>query len=150
LYTNGDQMLANLFSLIYPNYNLWGTLPSGSPKVLNSGGSINVSASTTAYRQALAAGQDPRPWEPMGNSRWGETFNIITNQCPLASLFNYKVVVLATGVPMSDALLSTLSQYVQQGGILILNALQLSTNAQTLAGVDLSTSRASAASETWV
>jgi hypothetical protein len=150
LYTNGDQMLANLFSLIYPNYNLWGTLPSGSPKVLNSDGSINVSATTTAYQQALAAGQDPRPWEPMGNSRWGETFDIITNQCPLASLLNYKVVVLATGVPMSDALLSTLSQYVQQGGILILNALQLSANAQTLAGVKLSTSRASATSETWV
>jgi hypothetical protein len=141
-------MLANLFSLIYPNYNSWGTLPS-PPLVLNRDGSVHESATIKAYKNDLAANQDPRPWEPFGNSRWGETFDIITNLCPLAGLLNYKVVMLATGVPMSDALLSTLSQYVQRGGILILNALQLSANAQTLAGVTLTANRASATSETW-
>jgi hypothetical protein len=149
-YSQGDTMLANLLSLIYPNYNLWGTLPAGSPKVLNTDGSINISATQSAYQNALASKADPRPWEPMGSSQWGETFDFITNQSSLAPLLKYKVIVLATGAPMSDTLLGTLSQYVHQGGILVLNALQLSANAQTLAGVMLSTSRASATSETWV
>ena len=117
-YSQNDRMFANLLGLIYPNYNLWGTLPSGSPKVLIPDGSINVSATMTAYQQALASGVDPRQWEPMGSSRWGETFDILTNQSPLEALLKYKAIVLATGGPMSDALLGTLSQYVQQGGVL--------------------------------
>jgi hypothetical protein len=149
-YTQGDTMLANLFSLIYPNYNAWGTLPSGAPKVLNSDGTINVSATFTAYQQALANGKDPRPWEPFGNSTWGETFDVITNQASLTALQRYKVIVLATGAPVSDTLLSTLTQYVNQGGILVLNTRQMSANSQTLAGVNLSATKGSSTSETWV
>ena len=148
-YSAGDTMLANLLSLIYPNYNLWATLPSGSPKVLNVDGSIDISATHSAYRKALATGSDPRRWEPMGDSRWGETFDIITNQSPLASLLEYKVIVLATGGPVTDVLLDTLSKYVSNGGILVLNALQLNANAQSLAGVRLTSNRRRAIGETW-
>jgi len=149
-YTQGDTMLSNLFSLIYPNYNAWGTLPSGAPKVLNTDGTINVSATFTAYQQALANGKDPRPWEPFGNSTWGETFDVITNQASLTALQRYKVVMLATGAPLSDTLLSVLTQYVNQGGILVLNTQQMSANSQTLAGVNLTSTRGSSNAETWV
>jgi hypothetical protein len=149
-YTQGDTLFANLLSTVYPNYNLWGTLPSGAPKVLNADGSINISATQSAYQQALANGADPRPWEPFGNSTWGETFDIINNQASLAALQRYKVVVLATGVPVSDTLLNTLTQYVNQGGILVLNAKQMSANSETLAGVHLTTMNGGANSETWI
>ena len=148
-YSKGDSMFANLLSVVYPNYNVWGTLPSGAPKVLNTDGSINVAATQSAYQQALANGADPRRWEPFGNTAWGETFDIITNQASLAALQRYKVVVLATGVPVSDTLLNTLTQYVNQGGILVLNAQQMSANSETLAGVHLTTTKASSNSETW-
>jgi hypothetical protein len=148
-YAPGDTMLSSLWSLIYPNFNLWGTLPAGSPRVNNSDGSINHDASVTSYANAVAGGADPRPWEPMASGKWGETFDVVTNQSGLASLTPYKVVILATGVAMSDALLSTLSQYVTQGGTLVVNALQLSANAQTLAGITLG-GRSTATSETWV
>ena len=148
-YTPGDTMLANLLGLIYPNYNTWGTLPPGSPLVLNSDGTINTSATVTAYDQALANGSDPRPWEPFGNSTWGETFDVITNQASLAAMQHYKVIMLTTGVPVSDALLSTLTQYVSAGGILVLNAKQMSANSETLAGVHLTGTEASASSEIW-
>ena len=148
-YSAGDTMFANLLGLIYPNYNLWGTLPSGAPKVLRADRSIDVSATTSAYRQALATGADPRRWEPMGNSRWGETFDIITNQAPLETFLKYKVIVLATGGPVGDAMLTNFSSYVEKGGILVLNALQLSTQAQTLAGVSLTQDKATATSEMW-
>lgn len=148
-YTSGDTMLSSLWSLIYPNYNLWGSLVAGSPKVLNGDGSLNFNASITSYTNAVASGADPRPWEPMASGKWGETFDIVTNQSTLTPLTKYKVVILATGVAMSDALLSTLTQYVSQGGTLVVNALQLSANAQTLAGVTLG-GRSTATSETWV
>jgi hypothetical protein len=148
-YTAGDTMLEALWRLVYPNYNLWGSLPAGSPKVLNGDGTVNINATHTAYINALAANQDSRPWEPMGSGKWGETFDVVTNKAGLASLITYKVVILATGVAMSDALLSTLSQYVTQGGTLVLNALQLSANAQALAGVTLG-ARSTATSEIWV
>jgi hypothetical protein len=150
-YSNGDTMLSNLFSLVYPNYNTWGTIRNtGAPVVLNGDGSINISATQIAYQQAIAGGADTRPWEPFGSSTWGETFDIITNQASRAALQRYKVVVLATGAPVSDTLLSTLTQYVNQGGILVLNAQQMSANSQTLAGVNLTAIRGSASSETWI
>ncbi|MGC4121293.1 MAG: DUF4082 domain-containing protein [Myxococcales bacterium] len=151
-YTAGDTLFANLLSFAFPGYNTWGTLPSGAPKVLNSDGSINTSSTFAAYKQALANGTDPRPWEPFGNSRFGETIDMITNQASLAALQRYKVVVLATGAAMSDAMVGTLTQYVQQGGTVVLTAKQLPSTAaaQTLTGLSFTGGRTSAASETWV
>jgi hypothetical protein len=144
-------MVSNLFSLVYPKYNTWGTIRNTTaPVVLNADGSINISATQTAYQQAIAGGADPRPWEPFGSSTWGETFDVITNQASLAALQRYKAIVLATGVPVSDTFLSTLTQYVNQGGILVLNAKQMSTNSQTLAGVNLTATKGSSSSETWI
>ncbi len=149
-YTAGDQFLSNLFGLAYPDYNLWGKLAPGAPKVLASDGSIDKPATWAAYRQALANGVDPRPWELMGNSRWGESFDVITNQSPLSALQSYRAVVLTTGAPMSSAQLSTLTQYVQQGGIVVLNAKQLPAGAESLTGLQLTGGRGSASSSTWL
>lgn len=148
-YSAGDTFFANLLALAYPSYNTWGTLPSGSPKVLNSDGSINQSATFSSYQQALAGGADPRPWEPMGSSRWGEIFDIVTDQASLAALQRYRAVVVATGVPLTATELSTLTQYVQQGGTVVLNAKQLTSSAESLTGLHLTTGRATASSETW-
>ncbi len=104
----------------------------------------------SAYRNALASNADPRPWEPMGSSLWGETFDVVTSQSSLAPLLKYKAIILSTKNPLSDSQLSILTKYVQQGGTLVLNFKHLTINAQTLAGVNISTSRASANSETWV
>lgn len=149
-YTPGDRMFANLLDLVYPSHSTWGRLPNGAPKVLNSDGSINVGATQTAYRQALATGVDPRPWEPMGNSQWGETFDVITDQASLTAMQRYKVIVLATGAPIGDPLLTLLTQYVQQGGTLVINAQQVTAAAETLTGVHLTSGRASATAETWL
>jgi hypothetical protein len=149
-YTQGDTMFSNLLSLAYPNFNKWGTLPPGAPKVLNADGSINISATMSAYQQALANGADPRPWEPFVNSAWGETFDVITDQAPLSAMQHYKVIVLATGASISDAFLNTLAQYVNQGGTLVLNAKQMSANSETLAGVHLTTTTGNSNSETWI
>ena len=148
-YTQGDRTFANLLALAYPGYASWGKLGAGAPKVLNGDGSINISSTQASYRQALANGSDPRAWEPMGTSRWGETFDVVTNQASLAAMQHYRAIVLATGTPMSDALVATLTQYAQQGGIVVIDAKQLGANAENLAGVHLTGGRASATSATW-
>jgi hypothetical protein len=150
-YDAGDTMLANLFSLIYPGYNSWGSIVSGAPwKVTNSDGSINVQATTAAYRQALASGADPRPWEPMGSSRWGETFDVITNHSSLDAMQQYKAIILSTGIVVNNTMLANLTEFVKQGGILIINAKQLPATADSLTGVHFTGGRASASSEIWL
>jgi hypothetical protein len=148
-YSRGDTMFANMLALVYPDYSGWGTLPAGAPKVLAADGSIDTPATFSAYQRGLAGGADPRPWEPFGTSRWGETWDVITDRASLSALERYEVVVLATGAPMSDALVGTIDQYVQAGGTVVLNAKQLGANATTLAGLQLTTSRATATSEVW-
>jgi hypothetical protein len=74
------------------------------------------------YQQRLANGEDPRPWEPFGTSRWGETFDLITNQAPVAAMRHYPVIILATGGPMDDTPVGAFTQYVQGGGTLVVNA----------------------------
>jgi hypothetical protein len=150
-YSAGDTMFANLLSLIYPGHNTWGTVVSGAPwKIINADSSINLSASQAAYRQALANGADPRSWEPMGATRWGETFDVITDQSSLAAMQHYKVIILATGVPMTNTMLHNLTAFVRQGGTLVLNAKQLVPSAESLTGLRLTGVHATAAGETWL
>jgi hypothetical protein len=148
-YTAGDHHFSNLLSVVYPGYASWGTLPAGSPKVL-SGGSIDIAGTQNAYRSALAAGADPRPWEPMGTSRWGESFDLLTDQAPLSALQRYRAVVVATGTPLSSTLLAALTTYAQGGGVVVLNATQLTAAAESLTGLHLTGGRATASAETWL
>lgn len=148
-YSAGDTMLSNLLSLAYPRYNTWGT-PIGPWVVHSADGSVNVSASINAYRQQLADGADPRPWEPFGSSRWGETFDVITDGSTLATMQQYRAIVLSTGTTIDATMLGNLTQYVQSGGTLVVNAKQLPAGADTLTGVHFTGARGSASSETWV
>jgi hypothetical protein len=148
-YTDGDRFFANLLALAYPSYETWGTLPPGAPKV-TSGGSVDPSATFAAYQSALAGGADPRPWEPMGTSRWGETFDVITDRATLEALQRYRAVVLATGSAPGPALLAALTSYAQQGGTVVLNARQIDPASEGLAGVHVGSGRGSASSATWL
>ena len=103
----------------------WGSIVRGAPwRVLGPNGRLDVSASQAAYRRRLSNGADPRPWEPMGSSRWGETFDVITDHSSLATMQHYRAIMLSTDTIGSD-LLASLGQYVQGGGFLIVNARQL-------------------------
>ncbi len=149
-YSAGDNMLSNLLSLAYPGHGTWGTIVPRAPwKVLHANGSENVRASQAAYRRRLANGADPRPWEPMGSSRWGESFDVITNHSSIAAMQQYRAIVLSTDA-IRSTLLSNLTQYVQGGGILVVNAKQLPTDADALTGVHFTGARGRASSATWV
>jgi hypothetical protein len=149
-YTAGDTMFASVLGAVYPSYNVWGSIPPGVPwKVTNPDGSINVGASQASYRAALASGADPRRFEPMGSTRYGESLDVITDQASLAAMQRYKVIMLVTGQPVSPSMLATLTQYVQRGGVLVVNAKQLPAGAESLTGLQLTADRGSATAANW-
>jgi hypothetical protein len=65
----------------------------------------------------------------------------------------YKVIVLATGVPVPGAMLEDLTEYVRRGGTLVLNAKQLDAGEreqEALTGLHLTGGRATATGATWM
>jgi hypothetical protein len=96
-YNAADRLTHDFLNLAFPGYWKSGTLP-GAPQT------------PEAYIAALAAGQDPRPWEPMAESRWGDQLDVILSNAPIEVLRKYKVIV--TPGTVSPAI----AQFVAEGG----------------------------------
>lgn len=77
---------------------------------------------------------DPSPYRPMGDSRWGEIFDVITDDANLETLKNYKTVVLLGQISLSDGLENHLRNYVQAGGTVILSVGTVHPKNQGLCG----------------
>ncbi|MGB8021723.1 MAG: hypothetical protein WCF04_10895 [Candidatus Nanopelagicales bacterium] len=132
----GDRELTHLLDVAFPGHRTWGTIPPGAPWVrYTADEQVDVEATTQAYRDALAAGADPRPWEPMGTARWGQTIDVITDRAPAEALERYPSIVLSTPGNLPDDLTVKLGAYVRAGGTLVLSSSQMSESAQALAGV---------------
>jgi hypothetical protein len=122
-YNNGDRMIHRLLEMFFPGYWKSGTLPPNAPQT------------PADYRAALRRGADPRPWEPMGESRWGDQLDILLSNASLAALKNYRVIILAGSITVDDALRQKLDAWVEQGGTLVITAGQIRSVDETLAGV---------------
>ena len=137
-YTAGDAMLNNVLQMAYPGHQLHGTLVAGGPQ------------SVSEYRSRLAAGQDPRPWEPMGKSRWGDVFNVVNTAAGAAALSKHRVAMLTTHLPVDAALRTQLQAFVAAGGVLILNAAQVGPADTALTGASLTGQTAQSTSSVWI
>jgi hypothetical protein len=120
-YNDGDYMLDNLLRVAYPNHWLHGRTP-GAP--FNDASGIPDAARFRAY---LASGGDPRPFEPMPTTRWGDNLDVITDQATPETLALYKVIVLAGEVRWTPALRDAVLDWVSRGGELVAAAGQLSS-----------------------
>jgi hypothetical protein len=137
-YAAGDYMLNNVLRMAYPDHWTHGTLVSGGPQ------------SVSEFRSRLAAGADPRPWEPMGKSRWGDVFNVLNNATTVSGLSKHRVAMLTTHLPVDSVLRAAFQQYVQNGGVLILNAAQVGAADTALTGASLTGQTAQSTSSRWV
>ena len=79
-YSTGDFMINNFWKEAYPGHWLHGLTP-GAPFADGSG-----NPDATRFQQYLSAGGDPRPYEPMGSTRWGDNIDVILNNASLATL----------------------------------------------------------------
>jgi hypothetical protein len=143
-YSDGDYMINNFLKVAYPNHWLHGLAP-GAP-FLNSQGAPDPGL----FQRYLALGGDPRPYEPMGFTRWGDNFDIITNTASLAALQQYKVIALMGSVPISAQLRDSLSKWVGGGGILVMNAAQASQADESNLGVKLGSTANSCITSRWL
>ena len=130
-YSGGDHMMDNFFRLAFPQHWLHGLAP-GAP-FADSAGVPNEAK----FRAFLLAGGDPRPYEPMPSTRWGDNLDVITNQVPAEALTYYKVIVLVGDVTLDTRLRLALRDWVNRGGILAVNASQMVAADEDLVGVTL-------------
>ena len=130
-YSGGDTMMNQFFRLGYPNHWLHGLAP-GAP-FANAAGVPNVSQ----FQNFLAAGLDPRPYEPVPTTRWGDQFDVITTGVNAEALQRYRTIVMLGDVTLDARLRQALSDWVTAGGILVMNAAQATRDDQTLVGVTL-------------
>ncbi|MUL46256.1 MULTISPECIES: hypothetical protein [unclassified Mycolicibacterium] len=150
-YTPGDRMLSSLLDVAYPGHQSWGTIVPNAPWRMGSAdGPVDVDATQAAYRRALATGNpDPRSWEPMGNTRWGESLDVITDHARLDTLLRYRIVVLAGSGPISAGLLTDLREYVRRGGTVVATTGQLKPGLDALTDTGISADHGEADSVTW-
>ncbi|MCW2546242.1 MAG: hypothetical protein JWN96_702 [Mycobacterium sp.] len=150
-YTQGDRTFSGLLDVAYPGHQTWGTIVANAPwRITDTDGTVDTAATQAAYRRALAApSADPRTWEPMGNTRWGESLDVITDRARLDTLLRYRIVVLANSGPLSADLLAALKEFVRRGGTVVVNADQLSAGLDSLTNVEVSAERRPAHSVTW-
>ncbi|MEX2220519.1 MAG: hypothetical protein WEG40_01865 [Candidatus Rokuibacteriota bacterium] len=136
-YSSGDFMIDNFLKLAYPNHWRHGTLP-GAPF-----------STPVGYRQFLASGGDPRPYEPMPFTRWGDTFDVVLNTATLTSLRRYKVIVLMGGVVIDVRLRQILQLWVRAGGTVVVNARQATSADEALLGARLGGGYVSGTTSRW-
>jgi hypothetical protein len=137
-YAAGDFMIDNFLKLAYPNHWRHGTMP-GAPFAIPVG-----------YQQFLASGGDPRPYEPMPFTRWGDTFDVTLSTATLESLRRYNVIVLMGGVVIDVRLRQVLEVWVRAGGTLVVNVRQATSADEALLGVRLGGAYVSGTTSTWL
>jgi hypothetical protein len=128
-YTSGDSMTNQFYRLAYPNHWLHGLAP-GAPFADSAGLPDPVQ-----FQKYLAAGNDPRPFEPMPTTRWGGLMDVITTRATSDVLARYPVILMMGGVQLDARLRSDLTNWVAAGGTLVMNAAQAGSEDQSLAGV---------------
>lgn len=137
-YSSGDFMIDNFLKLAYPNHWRHGTTP-GAPF-----------SNPVGYKQFLAAGRDPRPYEPMPFTRWGDVFDVKLNTATLDSLRRYKVIVLMGDVVIDARLRPVLQSWVQAGGTLVVNVRQATSADEALLGARLGGTYVSGTASRWL
>jgi len=143
-YTDGDYMLNNLLRVAYPNHWLHGLTP-GAPFADSAG-----KPDAARFQAFLAAGGDPRPYEPMPFTRWGDNIDIITNSASAEAMAHYKVIVLAGDVPIDARFAELLRAWVRNGGTVVANASQVGAGDEDLLGLKLLAASKTASRSKWL
>jgi hypothetical protein len=142
-YSNGDFMLNNFMKVAYPEHWLHGLTP-GAPFNTQKG------PDSKQFRKYLSDGGDPLPYEPMGKTRYGDNLDIIYNNASDETLAKYKIISLIGGVSIDNTMRPKLRKWVKHGGILVVNAKQVTSEDESLLGVKLTNNTGSGTSSKWV
>ncbi len=81
--------------------------------------------------------RDPSPYRPMGDSRWGDIFDVITDDLTLETLRSYRAVVLLGQVQLTEELKRKLLDYVNSGGVIVTAAGVVGPGDMDVSGVEI-------------
>ena len=137
-FEEGDYMLENFFDTAFPNGLIW---PKAVPLEKDEPNRKQISqepltdakvgpySTKEELKEMLIRGFDYRAYEfkLLTESTWGDSFDVVLDNCPLEVLCQYPVVMLLGGIKTDDNLMDKLKEYVKQGGLLIINVRQLHT-----------------------
>ncbi|SEO05034.1 hypothetical protein [Paenibacillus sp. OV219] len=137
-FTDGDWMIDNLFNQLYPDYWKHGT---------NIGAPYTDNASYTSF---LAGNGDTRPYEPIGNSKWGDSFDVLYDNASDKALSDYKLLILSGDVKVDKVMRKKLKALVEAGGTLIANVNQVTPADEELLGVKLTSSTGTGNTSSWL
>mgnify|MGYP006286497881 CR=1 FL=1 len=89
-------------------------------------------------RETLYANNtDPSPYRAMGDSRWGDIFDVLTTDADADVLKQYPVLVLLGRVELGKTLPGKLRAYVESGGVLVVAAGVAGPQHAGLCGADM-------------
>lgn len=143
-YSDGDRMINNFFRLAYPDHWLHGLTP-GAPFNDASG-----KADARSFQNYLARGGDPRPYEPMGTARYGQTIDVITDRASAETLRNYKVIILLGDMRIDGRMRDALESWVQDGGTLVTTVNQRTGFDEAFLGVRIGRTARRETTSTWL
>ena len=112
--------------------------------------SKNFLSDARAFQSYLARGGDPRPFEPMGATRYGHSIDVLTDRVPAATLSAFKVIILLGDVPIDSRLRDALIAWVRDGGTLVLSSAQRAAFDDTFLGVHIDSASRRATASTWL
>lgn len=102
------------------------------------------------YPNYATASSSTTTAEPMGSGRWGEQFDVCTEKASTTALAKYPVVMLSTNATVDSTLQAKLNTYASAGGIVVINAKQLSGTAhESLTGVHIVGTASTSGTVTW-
>lgn len=75
-----------------------------------------------AKRTMNESSMDPSPYRPMGDSRWGDIFDVLTTEASTEVLKKYEAVILLGQVKLDAKLKERLTHYATHGGTVVCSA----------------------------
>ncbi len=119
-YEHGDFMIENFFKWAFP-----GCMEVGREFMKTFNPDLPWQ-SNRDYQRKILRGFDVRPFEKaLAPSRWGDSFDVVLENCPLRALEQYQAVFVLGRLKLNRTLCRKLFQYVENGGTLAVNVRQI-------------------------
>ncbi|MBN2569798.1 MAG: hypothetical protein JXB42_10260 [Deltaproteobacteria bacterium] len=80
---------------------------------------------------------DPAPYRPMGDSRWGDIFDVLTTKAETEIMSRYKLLILLGQIKLTDDLKQRLSIYAHNGGMVVCPAGVIGPEDKQLTGLEM-------------
>jgi hypothetical protein len=137
-YTDGDKMIDNFFNGVFPDQEDAGRLRCKPWTRKFDIHPFPWTSKLDAWEKERAGAYDRRPYEKgdLTDSPWGDSFDIVLNNCSPSALQAYPMVLLLGDITLTAELKQTLTAYAEGGGTVVVNMAHVSQEDEAFLGVE--------------